>query len=147
MTLSEHLREWLLGNEAAIAFVLAVHDVVETWDDLYDQDKEVSKDQLNQAFYTAMVTIPRNAFYQAHFAMLSPIIEAAIFEWWASNEFEKQENLEMAWALANAGLNVTVMCARIIGGQQLARRVAVEFRQIVEPLNEFKAERENGRLD
>lgn len=147
MTLREHVTEWLQGNNAAIAFVLAVHDVVETWDDLVDQDKVVSTEEISRAFHLALVEIPRNSFYQAHFSRLSPIIEASILNWYVSNEFEKSKNYERAWALANAGLSVTVMCAQIIGGTEWAKKVGVEFHSITEPLTEYEAERVNGRVD
>lgn len=132
------------GNPDAIEFVLALHDVVETWDDIIDQDQQVRPTAINKAFYAAMVTIPRNRFYNDNFQLLSPIIEGAILDWYAANEFEKQKKFEMAWALANAGLSVTVMCARIIGGPEWATSVNIEFREITEPMSKFVLERTNG---
>lgn len=143
-TFPQLVRKWLRGNEAAVAFVLSLHEVVETWDDMIDKDEHVSPERMSRAFHLALVDIPRNGFYQDHFALLSPIVEAAIFDWYAANEFERRQNFEIAWGLANAGLCVTVMCARILGGPEWAKEVNVEFRELTESLSEFVLERTNG---
>ena len=140
MTFREHVTKWMQGDPSATEFVVALHQVVEAWDDLIDKDQEVRPTTINGAFYAALVTIPRNRFYREHFTMLSPIVEAAILDWYASNQFATEKKVELAWALASCGLSATVMCARIIGGIEWATQVSVEFRKITEPLSEFAAD-------
>lgn len=135
----DRVTRWMKGNAEATAFVVALHHIVETWDDLIDKDHPVTGAGINRAFYAALVEIPRNSFYQDHFALLNPIVEAAILDWFAANEFEKSKEYDRAWALGSTGLSVTVMCARILGGVEWATRVNVEFRKITEPLQEFVA--------
>lgn len=135
---------WMRGHQDAVDLIVALHHIVETWDDLVDKDAEVPSDGINRAFHAALVDIPRNRFYQDHFALLNPIIESAILDWYAANDCEKAKNYETAWALANDGLSVAVMCARIIGGTEWARTVSVEIRAITKSLSDFKSERTNG---
>lgn len=136
--------QWMRGNREATDLIVHLHHVVETWDDLIDRDTEIELANINRAFYAALIEIPRNRFYQDHFSLLSPVIEGAILDWYAANAFEKEKKYELAWALANAGLSVTVMCARIIGGPEWAKNVSLEFRSITKTLQEFVAEKSNG---
>lgn len=138
--IGDKLNEWLMGNASAIAFITAVHQVVEVWDDLIDKDP-VTPSEINAAFYTLFVTIPRNGFYQEHFALLSPIIETAIMDWHTANELEaRKEQLETAFGLRCAGQALTVMCARIIGGVEWARKVNMELRTSGETFAAYAAE-------
>lgn len=136
--MSEQFARWLKGHADAITFVLAVHDVVELWDDLIDQDKEITPETINRVFYRALIEIPRNGFYQAHFATLSPLIESAIFDWHTANAFEKAKtNLETAYGLRCTLQSLTVMCARIIGGPSWAQAVNNEIRSAGETWAEY----------
>jgi hypothetical protein len=138
MTNLEKLREWLKGDEDAVSLNAAVHQVVEVWDDLIDRDGPVVAEAINNAFYLLFVTIPRNAFYQQHFSVLNPLIESAILDWHAANEFERRRHqLETAFGLRCAGQALTVMCARIIGGVEWARSVNVQLRSSGETYAEY----------
>lgn len=143
MNFSEHLNQWLRGDKDAIALVLAVHDVVEVWDDLIDKDVEVCPEMINAAFYAALVTIPRNRFYQAHFELLNPIIESAILDWHTANALENRKNgddLHTAYVLKCTGQSLTVLCARIIGGVSWARAVNLNIRSLGETWADYSAE-------
>lgn len=138
MNFSEMLTGWLKGNPEAIRFILAVHDVVELWDDLIDQDKEATPENINRVFYRALIEIPRNRFYQAHFDTLSPLIESAIFDWHTANDFEKRkEHLETAFGLRCTLQSLTVMSARIIAGVEWAQSVNNEIRSLGETWAEY----------
>ena len=138
-TLDQFLPAWLKGHTAAIDFVLTLHEIVETWDDLIDEDSVTDK-AVNAAMYAALVTLPRNLFYREHFTLLSPVIEAAVFDWLTANEFEgRREHLHTSYILRCAGLAVTVMCARIIGGPDWAIEVNNELRTMGDTWTEYAA--------
>lgn len=143
MNLTEHLGQWLRGNTDAIDLVLAVHDVVEVWDDLIDKDAEIRPEAINAVFYAALVTIPRNRFYKQHFDLLNPIIEAAILDWHTANALETRktnDDLRNAYVLKCTGQLLTVLCARIIGGVNWARSVNLKIRSLGETWAEYSAE-------
>lgn len=133
MTFPDLLAKWLKGHREAIALVLMVHDVVEIWDDLIDRDKEISPDDINRVFRTALIELPRNSFYNENFAALNTLIESAIFDWHTANAFERsREHLETAYGLRCTIQSVTVICARIIGGNVWAQGVSNEIRGLGE---------------
>lgn len=136
--------KWLKNDRDAVAFILAVHKVVELWDDLIDKDKDPQDADINAGLYAAMVTLPRNPFYQRHFALLSPLVESAILDWWTANELETQggDGLHTSYILRCSGLALTVMCARIIGGVEWASAVNNELRSLGDTWAEYAAKHE-----
>ncbi|MES2942662.1 MAG: hypothetical protein V4772_07320 [Pseudomonadota bacterium] len=52
----------LKDDADAIAFVMLVCTVLHVWDDLEDRDKSLGREQINEAFYMALVVLPRNRF-------------------------------------------------------------------------------------
>ena len=136
------LGKWLKGDGEAAALVLAIHGIVEIWDDLIDRDKPISAESVNQAFYAALIAVPRNRFYQQHFTALSPIIESAILDWNTATALEAArdaEGLRTAFVLRCSGLALTVMCARIVGGVAWARQVNLELRQMGDTWAEYSS--------
>lgn len=126
----EALSEFLKGNESAIDLNGFLYQIAEIWDDIIDNDKP-KNGAVNQAFYNALVRIPRNQFYQANFALLSPVVESAILDWFAANELEATgdiENLRGSFVLRCGMHGFTAMCARIIGGLEWANAVNIKIR-------------------
>lgn len=124
------LAKWLRGDQDAIAFILAIHQIAEIWDDLIDQDKPVPPEAINAMLFGALVTLPRNPFYQRNIALLNPLVEQAIVDWHTANAFEKSgdvEKLRMAWVLRSSPFALTVMSSRIVGGHEWAVQTSIEL--------------------
>lgn len=132
MNIHEKLSEFVKGDPDALAFILNVHSIVEVWDDLIDRDKPVDDQAINDVFHTALITLPRNPFYQRNFALLSPIFEAAIFDWHTANAFEARggDALRSSYTLRCGVLMLTVMAAKITGGVEWAKEVGVKLRDM-----------------
>lgn len=133
MNVHQKIGEFVKGDADALAFILGVHTVVELWDDLIDRDKDIAPASIHEAFYMALITLPRNPFYQRNFSLLNPVFEAAIFDWHTANALEATkdvENLRGSFMLRCGVLMLTVMCARIIGGAEWAKHVGVELRSM-----------------
>lgn len=133
----------LLGNEDAAALNADLYQIVEMWDDLIDKDAATPDAGINAAFYTALIKLPRNAFYQRHFALLSPILESAILDWYAANALEKRrtgDDLRTSFILRCGVQAFTVMCARIIGGVDFACSVNLQLRSAGDSWAEYAAE-------
>lgn len=141
MNLPDKLLEFVRGDREAFAFLMDVHEIVEVWDDLIDKDKPVSDAVLNGTFYRALITLPRNGFYQRNFSLLNPVFEAAIMDWWTASRFESnREELETAYTLRCGFYMLTVMSARIIGGLEWAKEVGAEVRKMGDTLAEYSAQ-------
>ena len=137
----EKMAEFVKGDPDALAFLLDVHTIVELWDDLIDRDKALAPADINAAFYAAMITLPRNAFYQRNFTLLSPVLEAAIMDWHTANSLEAQGvNLQMSYALRCGVQMLTVMAARITGGIEWAKQVGVELRGMGDTWADYSAQ-------
>ena len=141
-----HLRDliarFLKDDKDAISFIMSIHDLVEIWDDLVDKDNPVSQEQVNSAFYAALITIPRNQFYARHFAELNLTIENAIIDWMSANALEATgdaEKLRMAYVLRSSAMTLTTVCANIIGGPAWALKVNTEFRAMGDTWDEYAA--------
>ena len=136
---------WMQGNQAALDLLQHLNHVVNVWDDLIDGDKPVDPAKINSAFTSALCHIPRNPFYQAHFSDLAPLVEVCIANWLAANEFEQSGTRELqarAHTLRFGGVDVMVMCARLIGGLEGARDCATELRALypAESLDDYLQE-------
>lgn len=137
----EKIAGFVKGDADALAFLLDVHSIVEAWDDLIDRDKAVADAAINSAFYTALITLPRNPFYARNFSLLNPVFEAAIMDWHTANSLEAQGvNLQMSYALRCGVQMLTVMAARIIGGVEWAKQVGVELRAMGDTYAEYSAQ-------
>jgi hypothetical protein len=114
------------GHPEAAEFCITLVEVLHTWDDLIDRDKPVSSEQINSAMWKALVEIPRNPFYQAHFHDLIPCLTTAILNWHAANLMEATESeadKEIAFTLRSSYADVVEQAAHLCGGYEWARQV------------------------
>jgi len=145
MILKDEIVKYLKGDQEAVEFILTIHSIAEIWDDLIDRDKPVDPEQINYAFMSALVKLPRNGFYQRNFQLLSPLVEISILDWLTANALEKtkkSQNIIIAYGLRFSALSLTTMAARIIGGVEWARQVNAEFRALGESWADYSLEHE-----
>lgn len=129
MELSTLFREVCAGDESAVEFLTAMVGVLHLWDDLIDKDKPVTDDDINAAFWDALVVLPRNQFYQRHFSDLNPILVTAILSWKTANEFERnRESLDIAFVIRSAYVDLILMTALLCGGRARAERLGPAIR-------------------
>jgi hypothetical protein len=127
--LRRRLFDLLLGHEDAVAFNLALMDVLHLWDDLIDGDKPVTPEDVHKAFRLALVVIPGNPFYRRHFDQLHPLIDPLILNWLTANDMEARgEQLDIAWVIRSDYCNVLLKSLEIVGGFDHARRVWPDVR-------------------
>jgi len=134
----------LKGDELAIAFCKDLFQVSQVWDDLYDRDKPVDRDVLNATFWTVMVSIPSNPFYQRHFDVLNPLLQVAMVDWMDSNKLAsgEVEHRVAAYVLRDSVSTILIHCARLVGGYNWMREISIEVREALydEPLRDFMEE-------
>ena len=83
--------EWFGGNKDALNLFFMLVDLVQTWDDLVDKDREVSQQEVNNAFLVALVYIPSNPFYQTIREQITPMWMTVISAFEVANKFEQEK--------------------------------------------------------
>jgi hypothetical protein len=108
------------GNRAAAMWLCQVIEAMHLWDDLIDKDKSVADDHINHVFQLMLVEMPRNPFFQAHCANLTPLIVAAIQNWHIANSVERGNGdgvpLLCAYIIRSTYVDLIMMVATICGG-------------------------------
>lgn len=143
------LHDVLLGHSSAIEFAELLGQITQAWDDIIDGDNpELSKEEINAAFWNLFVALPRNEFYRQHFDTLNPLLQAAIVDWWDSNELQKSPRVTdkaAAYVLRDTLTTVVIHCARLIGGYSWMREVSLRVRNwlYIEDVNDFVKEHSN----
>lgn len=139
------------GDRDALAFLQALNDVVNTWDDLIDRDTEIGPAEIHRAFTALLVDIPRNPFYRRWQNELQPCIETAIADWHAANRLERggDEQKARAHVLRFNLLSVWVLCARIKRGMEGAIEAATALRNAIptETLADYLREHAHGHQE
>jgi hypothetical protein len=119
------LRWALAGDEQAVALINDLFALFQVWDDLIDGDS-TSQARIHRAFTAALITIPRNGFFQRFAGELQPLIEAAIIDWKTANAFERGSHDErvLAFVLREHVAQIVIRAAWCLGGHGWAEQVA-----------------------
>jgi hypothetical protein len=121
------------GHPEALAFLRDMARVMHTWDDLCDRDKPISDGMVTDAFWTALVTLPRNSFYREHEADLQPIVVNAILNWRIATHIERmpattETLLHTAFIIRSSYIDMVTMSALLIDGPDWATHVGPGLR-------------------
>jgi hypothetical protein len=138
----------LKGNGSAHDLISMLAFVSQIWDDIYDQDNELNRDDVNTAFIYLLTVLPKNQFYNAHFTEIQPLIESAIIDWMTANKYEQERNnLNIAWTIRDNLASVLIGMAKILGGMEWAVEVSPMIREFVhnEPLEDYINEHERRK--
>jgi hypothetical protein len=140
------LNDFLQGNADAVEMITLLGEISQTWDDLIDQDKGVSRERISNAFIKCLSTLPRNAFYREYQLELLPVIEMAMLDWLSANDLEAGNNrheLSLAYVLRDSLIAVLIRAMTLIGGLDYARRRGAEVRAYFhdETLEDYLQER------
>ena len=86
----------------------------------------------------AMVILPSNPFYTANMQSVISVIEDAIMQWAAANDIEeksesdyRREMARVAYVIRSSTNDVLIKLARIVGGYEWEREVALAVREKV----------------
>ncbi|BDQ35934.1 hypothetical protein SYK_02940 [Pseudodesulfovibrio nedwellii] len=144
---AEQRERWLgilKGDLGAVQFVNDIGFISHVWDDLVDGDSP-TVDNVNKAFWLALVGLKENPFYQRHRAELVPLMRSYINCWLDSNIMERGNDhaKSVAFVLRDMVSDIVCQCAYLVGGYDWMRQVSPQIREVVfdEPLNNFLEER------
>ena len=132
MTTNEEDREWLQyichGDADAADFLIMFFMMCHLWDDLIDKDVERTDDDINRAFWVALVDIPRNRYYRRFEPEITPLMAVAIQEWFAANKLEAGNRRDIAYTLRCSIVSLIHQAAEYCGGYEWASKVGEENR-------------------
>lgn len=134
MTRNEFFLQVAKDNQSAAAFLAMVSEIAHTWDDLIDKDHEVTDFAISRAFTLALVGLPNNNFYSAHFSQLNPLLISSINNWIVANELEKMdtdESKRIAFITRSAYTDLVTHVAFIIGGSDWVEEIGPKIRLFV----------------
>lgn len=115
------------GDAEAAAFLEMVVEILHFWDDLVDRDQPITPDLINARMWQALILLPRNLFYRAHFSDLNPVLAIAIQNWICANSMEQDgyapDDLPIAFIIRSSYVDLLVQVALIVGGYPWAAEV------------------------
>ena len=140
------LRDWF-KNESAVALAEMLADISQVWDDLIDRDVPVTNSAINTMMRFALIDIPKNVFYQRHFASLHPVLEDRLYTWFDANLLEReggQTNLQVSYVLRSVITDILIHMTFLEGGLAHRQKMALKIRQRIfadmESLDEYQQE-------
>ena len=138
----EHFLHQTLGNREAVLFVQLVFRISQFIDDVYDQDKPLTKSDMHRAFWEMMVELPSNTFYQRNFMTLQPLLQSMMLDWMDSCHLEQMGDHEknVAFVLRDSVGAIVTHVAYLIGGYDMMNAVSLDVRQHIfeEFLEDYK---------
>lgn len=126
----EHRKKWLLGNAEAIEFVQTLTNIAEFWDDVKDNDKPITDDEMDAAFLGALFQLPANQFYSSNYKFFQSLMMSSVNAWKDSNHFmycDDEKLRRLAFQLRFMLFEVTKMSAFLIGGWKHLREVSPQI--------------------
>ena len=134
------LHGWI-GDAYAVEFIVLVGEVCEIWDDLIDEDKELTKNDIHNAFWLLLIDLPLNPFFDSYKGRLIPVITTAVNAWMDANTFEQgsADDKNIAYMLRNLGIELTMFVIYLLHGRDYMRQKSMEIRRFFyhETLNQY----------
>jgi hypothetical protein len=125
------LNEILKGDAVAIAFIDSIRSIAHAWDDIIDRDHPQDDNAINAAFAEALVILPRNPFYAAHFQVLSPLVMSSILSWIGATRMERdngtEHDLRVALVTRAQYVQLVLVSAMLLGGFEYASSIASDI--------------------
>lgn len=107
------------GHRDAVAFLTEIIEAAHLWDDLIDRDVTPTAQAVHASFTAALITLPRNPFYNQHFEVLNAVLLNAINNWHVANLLERagdEADLRIAFITRSAYVDLVTMVAYLVGG-------------------------------
>lgn len=123
------LEYFLKGNTQAIELAIDIIWLSDKIDDLYDQDKPVTREKIKKIFRKLICDIPNNDFYKKFYPQISALMTSAYLMWMNSTELESgsTEDRFICFQIRNSTMNIIHNLIFLVGGGEWIAQVGVEF--------------------
>lgn len=113
------------GDTPGARWVGHIFRALHVYDDLIDGDRPLTKEEIHQTFWTMLVSLPSDQFFQKHASALLPLIVNSIVNWRVANDIEGDEAvskraLGVAWILRGAYIDLLSMSLVLERGPEYA---------------------------
>jgi len=124
------LHNWI-KDAPAVQFLLTIGSVAEVWDDLVDKDKEVTESEINQTFFSLLVELPLNPFFDKYKFRLIPLMVTGINTWQDSNILSKGSDNDkaMAYVLRDWYVELVMFVMYLLHGYEAMREASMDIRR------------------
>lgn len=126
------LKEVTLSDPDALGYLMVMSTVFRLWDDLYDQDAEITQESINSVFTALNFDLSKNRFFRQHREVLEAFVFLAWNAWMDSNTWQgnpdKMKGI-CAWFIRDWCNEIDVLVAWLIGGTEHARKVSLKCRE------------------
>lgn len=141
--------EWFGGNADAMNMCKMLIDLLHTWDDMVDKDRELTEDQTNNAFLICLVYLPSNPFYQLIQRDIMPMWISVVSAYETGNKFERDKDehgIEIAHTLRYAAGHILSYAIHVCVGPEKAKEILpVVWKNIVyERFDDYRKEHLNA---
>jgi hypothetical protein len=123
------LAAWItesVRDPEVLEFLTMVYHAIETWDDIFDKDNQVTVDDLHDVFTQLLIKLPANEFYRANYAALAGMLIVVITAWHTSNEIDgSAEGKAHGYTLRKEFINLVVLCVAMTGSVADARKASL----------------------
>jgi hypothetical protein len=129
----ERIVHFVRGDMEAARFCDQFFYITQVWDDLADGDRVRTPEDIDRAFWLALVELPGNRFYLRHGAELRTLVAAFVQDWFAANVLERGDGHDrsLAFVLRDRVGGLIAHCALLAGGYAWARQVNPDIRRLV----------------
>lgn len=123
------LAEWV-GDPDAVRFIVQFADVCEVFDDLWDKDKPVTKDDLSRILFALLTEMPLNPFFDRFKGNLVPLLITGINAWLDANALEQGTRNErvFAYVLRDWYMEFVSFVIYLTRGREFMRAVSLDVR-------------------
>lgn len=124
--------EAAFGIEEAYQYLVLISKLFRIWDDLWDGDRKVSKEDADDVFKKLTFDLSKNSFFAKNRAVLEAFIFLAWNAWQDSNEWKGSEDTVKgvcAWFIRDFCNEVVPLVAWLAGGTNHARTVSLKCRE------------------
>lgn len=123
------LVEWIVDMDA-IAFLVQFGDFCEVIDDLWDGDKEVTRDDITRILFVALTEMPLNPFFDRHKGRLIPIMITGINAWLDANALEEggENDRVFSYVLRDWYAELISFVIYLTRGRDFMRAVSMDVR-------------------
>jgi len=123
-----NLKKWI-RNDAAVRWLLDVVESAEMFDDVYDSDAELDKNDWIGTMYKIMIDAPANPFFQSYSHILIPQMSLVMLSWTAASRIEDDlhaENFHLSYGFRSVHVMLVLSCIEICRGRTEAHDMAPE---------------------
>jgi hypothetical protein len=127
------VRRWMLGNEAAVDFILLLFRASHLADDVVDGDSFDPLADQGQLWAIFFGRLMPNPFFQAHVQRFAGAITPAVHDWVLATRWQREPDTVkrlFAYVLRLTLEHAVIVAADIVGGFDHAQAVATEMREV-----------------